>query len=204
MPQVEKSAYSFEKYCGIDRWSSYHYQLREILKKEPRSVLEVGGGDGVVMRYLRANTNIDYKNLDVAEDLNPDILGSVESISLADNTFDLVCAFEILEHLPFEKFEQSLSELARVSKKDVLISLPHFGPAVKLLFKLPFFPEVKVSFKIPYPKEHTFNGQHYWEIGKRGFPVARIRKLLANNFVIKGEFVPFENQYHHFFILEKK
>jgi ubiquinone/menaquinone biosynthesis C-methylase UbiE len=204
MSQVEKSAYSFEKYCGLDRWSSYHYQLREILKKSPETVLEVGGGDGVVMRYLRANTNINYKNLDIAEDLSPDILGSVESIPLPDSTFDLVCAFEILEHLPFEKFEQSLKELARISKKDVLISLPHFGPAVKILLKVPFLSEVKIAFKIPYPRKHVFNGQHYWEIGKMGFSISRIRELLANNFVIKQEFVPFENQYHHFFILEKK
>ena len=203
MKQVNKTEYSFSAYCGIDRWSSYHYQIREILKKNPSDVLEVGTGDGVLKNYLTNNTEIVYKNLDIAEDLNPDVLGSVDNIPLQMSSYDLVCAFEILEHLPFDKFEVSLRELSRVSRGDVLLSLPHFGPAVKVLLKIPFFPEVKFSFKVPYPKKHTFNGQHYWEIGKRGYPLSRIRKSIKKYFVITDEFVSFENQYHHFFVLEK-
>lgn len=204
MKQVDKDAYKFEKYCGLDRWSSYHYQISEILKLNPSSVLEVGTGDGVLREYLKNTTNIDYKSLDIAQDLNPDILGSVEDIPLLNNQFELVCAFEILEHLPFEKFERSLQELHRVSKKNVVISLPHFGPAIKILFKIPFLPEVKFAFKVPYPKEHFFNGQHYWEIGKKGYSQRKIRKVVERYFIIKNEFVPFENQYHHFYSLEKK
>lgn len=204
MKQVNKSAYSFSSYCGLDRWASYHYQIREILKKNPATILEVGTGDGVLKNYLMGNTSIVYKNLDIAEDLNPDIVGSVDSIPLQEESFDLVCAFEILEHLPFEKFEVSLRELARVSKGDVIISLPHFGPAVKLLFKIPFLPEVKISFKVPFPKKHTFNGQHYWEIGKKGYRLSDVRKSIKKYFIITDEFVPFENQYHHFFILKNK
>lgn len=204
MKQVNKNAYSFEKYCGLDRWASYHYQIREILKKRPGTLLEVGTGDGVLKDYVKNNTSIEYKNLDIAEDLTPDFLGSVDDIPLEDNSFDIVCAFEILEHLPFEKFETSLQELARVSKKDIIISLPHFGPAVKVLLKIPFLPEVKGSFKIPFPKKHAFNGQHYWEIGKRGYRISKIRSLIKKYYIITNEFVPFENQYHHFFTLEKR
>ncbi len=202
--QVNKSAYSFERYVKLDRWSSYFYQLREILFKNPSSVLEVGVGDGMVRYYLLNHTKVDYKSLDIAEDLKPDILGSVTEIPLPDNSFDLVCAFEILEHLPFSSFDKAVSELFRVSKGFVIISLPHFGPPVIFDFKFPFLSRVKLAFKISYPKKHIFNGQHYWEIGKSGYSAKKIKNVLKTYGNLVSEFVPFENQYHHFFILKKK
>ncbi len=204
MKQVDKTMYDFHRYCGPDRWASYYHQINEVLALAPKKILEVGVGDGVFKNYIKNNTSIDYINLDIAEDLHPDILGSVDNIPLEENSFDVVCAFEILEHLPFEKFETALAELRRVSKKHVIVSLPHFGPPVKCSFKIPFVKEVKFAFKIPYYKKHIFNGQHYWEIGKRGYPLRRIKKILRKYFEIKKEFIPFENQYHHFFVLEVK
>jgi len=202
--QVPKTAYQFEKYCGIDRWSSYYYQLREILAQAPVSVLEVGVGDHVIGDYLKGNTPVNYRSLDIASDLHPDIVGSVEQIPLPDEDVDIVVAFEILEHLPFEKFEGALQELSRVAKNSVIISLPHFGPSIRFECKIPFLPTLRFACKVPFPKAHVFDGQHYWEIGKQGYPLTRITQILEKHFLIKKEFVPFENQYHHFFILQKK
>lgn len=202
--QVDKSAYTFTKYCYPERWASYYYQLREVIAQNPSSLLEVGGGDGVFREYIKTNTDIAYQNLDIAEDLNPDVVGSVEQIPLPDRSVDMVVAFQVLEHLPFEKFEQTLSELGRVSRGAVIISLPHFGPPITCSFKVPFLPEFRFAFKIPFPRKHTFNGQHYWEIGKRGYSAGRIRGIIRKHFSIKKEFVPFENQYHHFYVLGPK
>ena len=202
--QVSKEAYAFQKYSGEDRWASYAAQLREILALSPSSVLEVGVGDGVVGSYLKRNTSIAYQSVDVADDLHPDTVGDVRALPHPDASFDVVCAFEVLEHLPFEEFDTALAGLSRVSNQHVILSLPHFGPPVKFLLKLPFLPELRFAMKIPYPKQHRFNGQHYWEIGKKGYPARRVRESLAKRFSIKKEFVPFGNQYHHFFVLEKR
>lgn len=201
--QIDKSHYYFQKYCYPDRWASYYHQINESLKLEPKNILEIGAGDKFFGNYIKSNTGIEYKNLDIANDLNPDTLGSVDDMPVADNSFDLVCAFEVLEHLPFEKFEKCLNELKRVSKKYIVISLPHFGPPVKFLIKLPFLPKISFAFKIPFARKHTFNGQHYWEIGKRGYSSRAIRGILKKYFVVEKEFVPFENQYHRFYILTK-
>jgi hypothetical protein len=202
--QVEKTAYRFEKYCGPDRWASFYFQLKETLALKPKNVLEIGVGNNTFRNGITADTGILYESLDIAEDLHPTHVGSVDKMPLADKSFDAVCAFEILEHLPFEKFEKSIGEIARVSRKHAVISLPHFGPPVKFLIKLPFLPEMRFAWKFPYPRKHVFDTRHYWEIGKREYPVRRIRKALEKFFVIKKEFVPFEHQYHHFFVLEKK
>ena len=200
--QVDARAYEFGSYVHMDRWSSYYYQLIEIFACKPVSVLEVGVGDGVVGERIRAG-GVSYTSVDIAEDVHSDITASVTSIPVEDMSYDTVCAFEILEHLPFDKFDIALAELARISKCNVLLSLPHFGPSLRLEFKIPFLPRVRLAWKVPVPKKHVFNGQHYWEIGKRGYSIRRIRHAIEKHFSIKKEFVPFENQYHHFFVLEK-
>ena len=65
-----------------------------------------------------------------------------------------------------------------------------------------FVREVRAAAKLPYPKAHRFNGQHYWEIGKKGYPIAAIRKTLRNHGRIVHDFVPWGSPYHHFFVLD--
>lgn len=201
--QVERAYYDFLKYNDRERWASYWHQLEETLSLKPTSVLEVGAGTGIIGPVLMRE-RVTYHTLDIAADLKPDFVGSVDAMPVKDLSYDLVCAFEILEHLPFEKFEQSVKEIHRVAKVGAVISLPHFGPPIKFLLKIPFLPQIKMAMKVPYPRVHVFNGQHYWEIGKRGYAPGRIRTVLEKYFSIEKEFVPFENQYHHFFVLKKK
>lgn len=201
--QVDKNHYDFNKYSHEGRWVSYFLQLREVLALKPESVLEAGPGDKVFKSYLENNTSVKYKSLDIAEDLSPDIVGSLDKIPVPDNSFDMVCAFEVLEHIPFEKFESCLREMKRVAKRNVCISVPHFGPSFEFLLKVPFIKRIKFSFKFPYHPKHTFNGEHYWEVGKKGYEASKVREVIKRNFKIKKEFVPFANQYHHFYILEK-
>lgn len=202
--QVPKNHYRFENYGHVGRFVSYQHQLREILKQNPASVLEIGVGDGVVKHYLKETTSIAYTSVDIATDLHPDIVASLPHLPLENDSYDVVCAFEVLEHLPFDQFLPSLLEMARVAKKAVIISVPHFGPPIKFLLKIPFLPEIRWAWKVPYHPAHTFNGEHYWEIGKKGYTLQMIRKTLESAFSVEREWVPFENQYHHFFVLTPK
>ncbi len=199
--QVGKEHYGFRRYCYPDRWASYYHQLEEIVATKPTSVLEIGAGDETVKRYMQKLGVGKYVTMDIADDLAPDIKGSITAIPLEDKSFDTVCAFEVLEHIPFEEVSQALSELARVAKKYVLVSVPHFGPPVRVQIKIPFLPQLTLFKKIPFPKTHVFNGQHYWELGKKGYPVRRLRELMRDTFSIEKEFVPDDNAYHHFFVL---
>lgn len=194
--------YKFLKYDYQDRWVSYWHQIDEVLKLKPKNVLEIGIGNKTVYNCLKKE-GIKIKTLDIDKKLKPDFVADVLKMPLKNNSFDLILCAEILEHLPFEDFEKALSELKRVSKKHIILSLPHFGPPIKFSFKIPFLKEIKIALKIPFPKKHQFHGEHYWEIGKRGYSSKRIRKIIKKYFKVKKEFIPFENQYHHFFILKK-
>lgn len=203
--QVEKQMYNFKKYCDQDRWLSYWRQIDEILKLNPENILEIGIGDKVLASYLSNNTTIKYSSLDIAEDLSPDFIGSVDDIKLNDNFFDLVCAFEVLEHLPFKKFAVALKEMSRVSKKYIVISLPHWGRHFSIEIKLPYFKKIRWQIKFSlFPIKHIFNGQHYWEIGKKDYEIKKIKKIIMDNgFNIINDYIAFESPYHHFFILVK-
>lgn len=201
--QVSKEHYDFERYCYPDRWASYYYQIREILRTKPASVLEIGAGDETVKKYVTRAIGCSYQTLDIADDLHPDIVGSILALPLTDKSFDTICAFEVLEHIPWNDVPQALSEIARVTKGRVLISVPHFGPPIRFSLKIPFIPQISFLWKIPYPRKHVWNGQHYWELGKRDYPVRVFRALLEKRFKVENEFVPWDNPYHHFFILSK-
>lgn len=204
--QVDKKHYNFSKYCHTERFVSYWHQLDEITRLNPDSVLEVGVGDKVIANYLKSNTDIKYSSLDIAEDLNPDIVANIENMDLPDNSFDIVCAFEVLEHLPFEKFSKVLTEMGRVSKKYVLLSLPHWGRHFSLEIRMPFIKKIRWQFKLNlFPIKHNFNGEHYWEIGKAGYQMSTINKSIKqSNLELVKDYISFGSPYHHFFVLKKK
>lgn len=195
--------YSFKKYVYLDRWVSYWHQVNEVLNLEVKEVLEIGPGQGTVADCLKKE-GIKVKTLDISSDLKPDIVASVENIPLADNSVELILCAEVLEHLPFEKFEPCLRELKRVAKKYLVLSLPHFGPSLKFSLKTPFLRQIQLAWKIPYQPKHQTGGKHQWEIGKKGFSPGKIRKIISQYFYVRKDFIPFENQYHHFYILEKR
>lgn len=136
-PQVGKEHYSGKAYRSLERWSSYWHQLELVRSASPQTVLEVGVGEGVVARELKA-TGVAVTTLDIATDLHPDIVGSVTAIPTQDRSYDLVLAAEILEHIAFKDVPQALRELARVARTHVVISIPHPGYVFSCLLNCRF------------------------------------------------------------------
>lgn len=200
--QVNEDHYTFETYTIPARWVSYYEQLRVIYQCSPKNILEIGVGDRTVANHV-GSRGIDYRSLDIVEELRPDRVGSVTDIPYPDQSFDMVVAFQILEHLPFSQFDVAVNQLVRVARRYVAISLPHYGPMIKFLLKIPLVPEFKFGVKLPYPKVHHFDGEHYWEIGTRGYSRKRIRSHLQRHGRLRKEWSPFGHLFHRFYLLEK-
>ncbi len=170
-------------------------------------MLEIGLGSGLVRDYIKNRTAIDYRSLDFDHQLRPDIIGDVRQIPTPDDSFDLVAAFEVLEHLPFADLEQALIELKRVAQRYVVISLPDCRAHLRFSAKLPLLPRLQKAVKLPFPRRPRFKPtgpeSHWWEIGWRSHSARRIWQVLVNHFQILEDFVPYENQYHHFYVLKK-
>ncbi|MDP2728193.1 MAG: class I SAM-dependent methyltransferase [Dehalococcoidia bacterium] len=97
-------------------------------------LLDVGCGEGYVLGHLRKawpglavqGVDGDREALNLARASIPDIAfwqSDANHLPFRDHSFDMVICLEVLEHL--REPRQTLEELARVSRRYVLVSVPH-------------------------------------------------------------------------------
>jgi len=196
--------YTKKNYITKDRWNNFFYQIKGVRFFEgAESVLEIGVGNKIVSDTLK-KLGFDVKTLDIDRELEPDIISSADNMPVEDKSFDVVVACEILEHLPFEKFEKCLSEIKRAAKMGAVISLPHAGYTFSLSFKIPLIKWKRVICKIPhFWRSKTSTSEHYWEPGLKGYPVSKIKNTIKKaGFEIQRSFIGPDDPSHIFFILK--
>ena len=205
--QVDSSHYRFESYVTKKRWSSIWHQLDEIMESNHSNILEIGPGLGL-MKAILEKFERGVTTLDIADDLHPDILGSITEIPADDNNFEITCAFQVLEHLPFEMFPIALKEIGRVTSCKIILSLPNAKRLWNYNLYIPYWGQL--SFKLPKPifrkAPHVFDGEHYWEINKKGYELERIEKVMIQSlqgFSLERSYRVPNNPYHHFFVFKK-
>jgi len=115
----------------------FHSDLEELWTlAEPRSVLDVGCGEGVLTYEWaeklgdRRIVGIDLDDPKLSAEWEarrrPNLEYRVEeatSLSFGDGEFDTAAAIEVLEHVPDP--EATLAEMARVADRWLLVSVPH-------------------------------------------------------------------------------
>lgn len=201
----------YDDYDNLLRWISYFSQIRnvqEINKMKDKLILEIGPGNKTVSNYLKFNGH-NLKTMDYNQNLTPDMIGDVTKIPLKDNAVDIILCCEVLEHLPFEEFEIALKEMKRVSEEYIILSLPYnvvyFSWAFNTTWAKGLMEEPKgKTIRLSTPIKHKFRGAHYWEIGKRDYPIKKIRQIIHRlGFEIVKEETPLLNGFHQFFVLKK-
>lgn len=98
-----------------------------------RDVLEAGCGTGLILRELASAArracgfDLSPGMVRVAKERGLDVvLGSVTDIPFADASFDLVCSFKVLAHVP--DIERALRELSRVTRPGGQLVLEFYNP----------------------------------------------------------------------------
>lgn len=203
--QVDAAQYQFSRYVDQLRWASLWHQVAEIVREMPSNVLEVGKGNGLLGAILR-HYGIDYQSTDIDPELKPDHVASVTDLPFASEAFDVVGCFQVLEHIPYSDFRAALTELIRVARTKVVISLPDAKALWQYSFYLPMKGELKLNVPRPRlrPQEHVFDGEHYWEINKAGYPLADVMETIGIcGARVQSTYRVSQNPYHRFFVLEK-
>lgn len=169
-----------------------YYQYRDLnLCGELKKILIVGTGNGLDAQVLRWR-GYEVTTFDIDEKFLPDIVGSVHDLSrFGDGHFDAVIASHVLEHLPVAYLDRSIAEIARVAPH-ALVYLPVAGRHSQCRLKMDLKGlDLSVIFDLfnflHRPDGVTARycqGQHYWELGMRGFTVAAIGKRLESRFEV--------------------
>lgn len=207
-PQVDKCCYD-GNYDHLKRFISYFYQIDLFRKLGVNKILEVGVGNKTVSNYLK-HKGYAVVTCDHDKTLNPDYVASITNLPFEDSEFDCVMAYEVLEHLPFDDFSKAISELNRVSRKYVLISLPYSSFYLELLLRFPFIDKLlqkdflRLFISVPFYSNKFLSPEHYWELGRKGYPLKKIRSVINTKFRIIKEFRPSIDTYHYFFVLSKR
>lgn len=115
---------------------SFESTLDELMRRaEPRSLLDVGCGEGVLVhRWAQSLPDSRVVGIDLQEESiqagwsqhqAPNLeyrTMPAEDLPFAKNEFDLATAIEVLEHVPDP--EHTLAEMARCAERHLLVSVP--------------------------------------------------------------------------------
>jgi ubiquinone/menaquinone biosynthesis C-methylase UbiE len=141
----------------------------EMIPKGVNSIADIGCGSGLFLNYIKENKSISRLiGVDFSEDAMKMLkvdkkVGDITDIPLEEDSYDLTSALEVLEHLDLEEYEEAKKELARVSKRYILVSVP-------------FAETLKDEF-VKCPKCKTeFNKSHH----KRTFDEGAMRDLFKD------------------------
>lgn len=94
-------------------------------KKEGDKILEVGGGDIGISRFI--DDKIIICDIGFGEKVNKNVIpivGDARKLPFDDDSFDYVVSSDMLEHISKEDREKVIKEMIRVSRKSVLFGFP--------------------------------------------------------------------------------
>jgi ubiquinone/menaquinone biosynthesis C-methylase UbiE len=139
----------------------------EMIPSDVDSLADIGCGSGLFLNHIKKNQRVSsLVGVDFSENAMLTLttskkVGNITKIPLESNSYDMISALEVLEHLDLDEYSKAKEELARVSKKYILISVP-------------FDEDLELEFvQCPYCRSR-FNRSHH----KRSFTTEDVEKLL--------------------------
>ena len=158
-----------QKYYEMeDFWNSKNVKEEEIqriketynlIPKDVRSIADIGCGNGIFSNYvIKKDKRMTIVGVDNSEKAlsyvkTRKIKEDIEFLPFKDREYDLSVALEVIEHLSYDNYESVLEEIARVSQKYIIISVPYREKLKKNFIECP---QCGASFSASFHKR-SFN-----------------------------------------------
>jgi hypothetical protein len=192
---------------------SYVLQMQTIYNLKGKRVLEIGPGEGFVARNMKS-LGYTFHTVDASKEQMPDIVSTLQNLDISPliNNYDIVCGFQVLEHMPYREFLLGLKKMLLITKRYVVISLPYSCKGSQN-FHYEWNGQNNCTLKreqvcfestnLPNRENPTGKG-HCWEIGRGDVTLEKLKKDIRDcGLIIKDEFHS-PNPYHYFIVMEKK
>lgn len=132
--------------------------LRDVREPGERlTILDVGGRTALLRAFL-PDDRVELVDVDPS-DAKGLVLGDGSRLPFRSKSFDAVCAFDTLEHVPVPLRDAFVRSCARVAKRWVVLAGPYQAPAVEDAEKLlQSFLRDKLGIEHRYLEEHRHHG----------------------------------------------
>ena len=205
---LPKEIYFSEGYFSVDHFISIAEQIRLVYSLKRKNILEIGIGNGLVSDFLK-KAGLNVTTVDINPNLKPDIVGSITDLAeiLHQRKFDIVLCSEVLEHMPFDYFEKTISNIAATTSEYAVLTLPRCQKVIfdiQFKIKIPKLPYIEKGIFWTLPDSHIYDG-HHWELdSSQPTKIKSIKNILEKYFTIL-DFSRFRfRPVHHYFILRKR
>lgn len=145
----------------------YEPVVRQVEATPGHTLLEVGSGSRGIARYVSARWELTACDVDFADYAAPvvdpagrasRVKASVLQMPFADDSFDVVVALDLLEHLTPQARPQALFQLCRVARRCLIVGCPTGVAALRSDERLMRFYR-RINRTVPlWLQEHLRNG----------------------------------------------
>ena len=170
---------------------SIFYQIQQIKRFKPQSVLEIGIQDSI-RHFIDVKR---YRSLDNNKEFDPDYLQDIRKLDIRER-FDFVLCCEVLEHMPFEDVPSVLERLSKICD-NLIISVPY--SCLFFQVKSNFF---NIILSIPFFfRDHKPGNQHHWELGRKNHSRSKFENIVKKHFRIIETYNK-DYPYHMYYLLK--
>ncbi len=199
------SSYGFNSW----QWEPFFFQINKVneilalnVGGEQRNIIEIGRGSGFVNAILN-ELGYNAESLDINVNLRPTYVGDISDEKFKhDMRYDLVLCAEVLEHVPFERFDTCIKNIADMADDMALITLPNYVSPFRFQISLN---GRSVAFLLKRIIKKKMFKAHYWELNYADYCTnEQITRHLNKYFIILEEGMVKEFPYHYYYVLKKR
>jgi ubiquinone/menaquinone biosynthesis C-methylase UbiE len=105
--------------------------ILESMPEDAKAILDVGIGGGYIYSRIKEDREKKIFGLDISMELVEELgdrrvcVANTRELPFNNESFDLILAADLIEHIDPEDFGKSISEIARITKKYILINSPY-------------------------------------------------------------------------------
>ena len=182
-------------------WMLYYYQQKLLLNQinVHERIAEVGVGSKFTYNYLKSK-GYKVESIDIDANKKPDKIINIVDCDISELKYDVILAFNIFEHIPYNEFILVINKLHNAGVKKIFLGLPYNKKIVFELY-LHIGRFLNIHKAVLFKKNKITAKNHQWEIDYQEYSFDKITEdLVECGYQLKNHFNYKTNSFFHLVI----